>query len=49
MKKCGEGRKEQHQTWTPSLQKIEEEAKRGVMTETTKVEVEVSQSLNIKI
>ena len=49
MKKCGGGGKEQHQTRKFWLLKIEEEAKTEVMAETTKVEVEVSQGLNIKI
>ena len=48
MRKCDGERKEQH-TQKLWLLKIEEEAKTEVMAETTKVEVEVSQGLNIKI
>ena len=49
MKKCDGGRNEQHHTPKLWLLKIEEEVKTEVMIETTKVEVEVSQGLNIKI
>ena len=49
MKKWDEGRKEQHHTQKVWLLKLEEGVKIEMMIETTKVEVGVSQGLNIKI
>ena len=49
MKKCDGGRKEQHHTRKLWLLKIEDEAKTEMMTETTKVKVQISQSSNTNI